>query len=113
LPEAARKIVGFGILEKIGPNGVDMASQALEGAIFRRLVGEFKMQSSIAGVVTDRDAQVGQILREEEWHILALLDRNHVVKGYDRLWEEAVMMPPGRGARDVGGLLSWIRLPSV
>jgi hypothetical protein len=92
-PEAARKIVGFGIVDQSGGSGVEVASQAMEGVIFRELVQSFRGQSSVCGIVTDRDGQVGPILREEGWQIVELLDRNHVVKGYNRLWEETVMMP--------------------
>jgi hypothetical protein len=70
----------------MGGNEVQLASQALEGCVFNELARRWKGDCRLRSLVHDQDAKVSLLLRENRWDILELFDKNHVTKGWEKLY---------------------------
>jgi hypothetical protein len=64
-----------------------VACQALEGIIFKDMATRARAVPGVKWLVHDRDAKASKILSDGDWTWIELLDKNHVVKGYEGLYD--------------------------
>jgi hypothetical protein len=98
----AHKVVDFEFFLPT-PGGVGgairVASQAMEGVIFRALAERWCHTGCVATLAHDQDAGISKTVRDLQWDIIEMLYRNHVAKSFDTKWKQYSFVPGAKRGR--------------
>jgi hypothetical protein len=87
-----KKVVDF-MFYQIPPgtwgDALYLSAQAMKAFIFRKLVRAWIDSESVAFLAHDQDSSVDKVVQEEECDVVQFLDRNHVMKSWDKMWKAA------------------------
>ncbi|OHT16419.1 hypothetical protein TRFO_02672 [Tritrichomonas foetus] len=92
-----RKILDFVILEKPNeqkPGNFDGPSNQMEVEGIRRLIPKWKNDEKAEYYVHDKDSKCKKEIEKSKWDIRELIDKNHLMKSYERRWNKYKAMTP-------------------
>jgi hypothetical protein len=116
---AQKKVVDFETVSrgfghrKIFHRDFEGASKGMECEILRRLVHRWRDDSNVEFFVHDQDASAMTVLRNENWNLRELFDKNHIVKSLKARFQSLrwiQISPPGSPVRR-RDLLRGLELP--
>ena len=94
-----RKILDFEIVFKAtgkSKGNFDGPSNQMEVECLRRLIPRWKNDEKVRFYVHDKDAKTKCLIQDQQWEIEELIDKNHLMKSYERKWNKYKRTAPSK-----------------